>query len=341
MMQKLLRYTSIPRYYLSGIFRELHNKDIFLWAQAIAFKVLVTFVPLVVLGTGLAGKILLRERPFKFVETLIRDFFPVYQSEQLVRFLGQLQQASGTLTLIGGAGLALTAITLLATLRAVLANIFREEWHEHRGILRGYLFDLRMAIQVGGLFALSSAITLAMSAVNVSGSSFLQEMGMDAAWLQEGWQGAFIWIGLLLPFLLSMSMFFQLLYFTPIPRPPARSAWTGAFVSAVLWELAKVSFTAYATRTGGFESTWLSALGETFVLIMALVVWAYYSGIVLNIGAISTLLHERKHRNDQIIDKNGAHKTRLSAAPGVAEESPMPAITEENRSADASDEPPG
>jgi membrane protein len=293
----LEKVASTLRYYLSGIYRELHNKDIFLWAQAIAFKVLVTFVPLVVLGTGLAGKILQRERPFRYVEALIRDFFPAFQSDQLVRFLSQLQLSAGTLTLIGSIGLILTAVTLFATLRSVLANIFREEWHEHRSLWRAYAFDIRMALQVGLLFVLSITITIMMRTLNASGIEFLQSSGFSPSWLRAGWQDGFRLIGLTLPFLLSIAMFFLLFFFTPKPHPPKRSALTGAFVAALLWELAKIAFTLYATRAGGFQRSWMSALGDTFVLSLAFVFWAYYSGIVLNIGAISTLLHERKHRN--------------------------------------------
>lgn len=291
-------YTSIPRYYISGIFRELHNKDIFLWAQAIAFKVLVTFVPLVVFGTGLLAQTIQPEQPSILIELLIRYFFPEYQRGELVHFLEQLQQASGTITLIGIGSLAVTAKTLFSTVRAVLANIFREEWHERRSVWRAYVFDFRMAIQVGAFFVLSISITLFVQSLNESVFTMLQDLGYNYEWLEQGLHWAFQWLGWLLPLMLSTVMFFLLIYFTPIPKPPARSGWTGAFVAALLWEVAKVPFTMYVTRLGSFQDTWLSAFGSTFVLILALVLWAYYSGLVLNIGAITTLLHERKHRYD-------------------------------------------
>ena len=106
-------YASIPRYYASGIYRELHNKDIFLWAQAIAFKVLVTFIPLIVLGTGLVAQTIQPEQPSALIGLIIQTFFPEYQRGELVQFLEQLQQASGTITLIGIVSLTVTAKTLL------------------------------------------------------------------------------------------------------------------------------------------------------------------------------------------------------------------------------------
>ncbi len=317
-------YTSIRRYYAAGIYRELHNKEIFLWAQAIAFKVLITFVPLVLLGTGLIAQTIKQGQESVLIEILIRNFFPVYQGEELVQFLEQLQQASGTITLIGAIGLSLSGLTLFGTIRAVLANIFREEWHEHRNIWRGYIFDFRMAIQVGAFFILSVALTLYVQSLDASVISMLREMGYDAAWVQEGLHGAVSWLGWLLPLVLSMIMFFQLIYFTPIPRPPARSAWTGAVVAAVLWEIAKVGFTIYATSLGGFQKTWFSALGSTFILILVLVFWAYYSGIVMNIGAITTLLHERKHRYDLAGDERSGNSRSRTAGSGDDDESGTP-----------------
>ena len=77
----------------------------------------------------------------------------------------------------------------------------------------------------------------------------------------------------------------------------------------------------HATKVGGFGGVGLAA--GTFGLIIALVFWAYYSGIVLIVGALVTLLHEARYR------------LRLSAAqvpPDDAGEPPS------NEDADSDDE---
>jgi membrane protein len=298
---RLNRIVALPRYYVRGMLRELYTKTVFLWAQAIAFKVLITTVPLILIGTGLAGSILKQERPFSTIEALIRDFLPAYQSDQIVSFLSQLQSASGTLTLIGVIGLTLSAVTLFTTLRTVLANVFQEEWHEHRGVLMGYMFDFRMALQVGLLFIASTLITIARETLNENSVGRLRDLGLDYPWLQEGFQSALDTFGVVLPLILSTAMFFQLIFFTPKPRPPWKSALIGATFTAVLWESAKIGFTDYATRFGSFEQSGLAALGDSFVLIIVLVFWAYFSGLILTLGAITTLLHERKHRKPELI----------------------------------------
>jgi membrane protein len=297
------RIAALPRYYGRGLAGELYERQVFLWAQAIAFKVLITVVPVIVLGTGLAASILRLERPFSSVENLIRDFLPAYQSDQIVVFLSQLQSASGTLTLIGVAALAVTAITLFTTLRTVLANVFQEEWHEHRGLLNGYLFDFRMTLQVGAFFVASTFISIAHRTLDDDVIAWMQSIGMNSPWLEQGWHGALDSLGILLPFLLSVAMFFQLIWLIPKPKPPKRSALAGAFFTAALWEVGKIGFTAYAADFANFEQSALAALGDTFVFVIVIVFWAYFSGLILTMGAIVTLLHERKHRKPEIMER--------------------------------------
>ena len=291
-----MKPVEVVRYYAGGLFKEFMNKAVLLWAQAIAFKVLIALGPILILVTGLAGQILRRERPFRYIETLIRDYWPSYRSEELITFLGQIQEVAGTLTLVGSLTLIVTSVTLFSTLRNVLTQVFREEWHDSRSILGGYVFDLRMAVQVGLFFVATILLTILTKAFRSGADSLLHRLGMEIAWLQEGWHLGFDLFALLLPFLLSAGMFFQLYYLTPTPHPPVKSAISGAVFAALLWETTKVAFTVYAGRIASFESSWTATLGDTFILIIVIVLWAYLSGVVLILGALTTLLYERRHR---------------------------------------------
>ena len=303
-------------FYLKGVWQHLQEKDVFLWGQAIAFKVLVTIVPVIILGTGLLGQVLRRDRPFDAVSQFIRDFMPVYESGQLIGFLEQFQRASSALTIIGATALFLTTMTLFSTLRAVLSNVFREEWHEHRSIIRGYAFDMRMVVQVGLFFILTIGLSILMRTLNVAGTEFIQQIGLDYVWLQAGWRRVFKFFGLVLPFLLSTAMFFQLIYLNPRPHPPARSAWLGAIVAAVLWEIAKNALTFYAVRVGSFAGVGIAA--GTFGLVIALVFWTYYSGIVFIIGAFVTMLHETRCRQEAPDTNLPLHEITLEPGSHVA-----------------------
>lgn len=290
------RVRRTTRYFIRGLYREITDKNLFLWAQAIAFKVLITIVPVLILATGLIGRLLRSEQPFQAIAKIIRDFLPPTQSEQIINFLADLHGASGTLTLIGAVGLFLSAVSLFITLRITVSNAFEKDWHVSRTLIGGYLFDVRMVIQVGLLFFLT--IGLSFAARSVGPSTALGWLGLDYTWALEGWRRALHIAGLLTPFLITTIMFFQLYYFVPKPRPRKRSALIGALVTSVLWEGAKYGFTYYATYVGfgDYADAGLTALSNAFGLIIAFVFWVYFSSIVFLLGAVIASLHEHWHR---------------------------------------------
>lgn len=304
------------RYYVGGIWRTLNDKQVFLWAQAIAFKVLITFVPIIILVTGILGLLLQRAEPFEQIAAIIREFLPPGQSDQFINFLDQLQGAGNVITLVGVGALLFSAVTIFTTLRVVITNVFQEAWHDRRTILGGYLFDIRMAIQVGLLFILTISLSVAMQGADLG---FLARIGIEYQWIEEGWQRLIRLLGLLIPYLLTTAMFFQLFFLIPTPHPPKRSALLGAVVTGLLWEAAKFSFAAYATsfgrpeRFGGGQDGF--PIGNTFALVILFVFWIYYSGIVLIIGAMITVLHEKRHRLRRTALRGGDERPHGGAVP--------------------------
>ena len=292
------QFASGVRYYISGIFRRLFTMPVALWAQAIAFKVLVTLLPLVLLGTGVLGFWLRGESPFETVAGYLRSFLPPSLSEPLVQLVFELQKASGTLTIVGSATLILAAVSLLATLRYVVGQAMGPDRHTPRAIHRGYLFDLRMSGQVGLLFLLSLGLTLAVSGASVQSLVWAGRAGLDPTLVQRGWGVVIRLLALLVPYLLSVGMFTQLYYFVPRPPPPLRSAFVGATVTAALFEAAKNAFTYYARYVGDFERYAGGpgdTLGGVFGLIIGFMFWVYLSGLVLVIGTMVVALHETRY----------------------------------------------
>jgi membrane protein len=323
----LERFKRSARYYVHGLYQEIANKNLFLWAQAIAFKVLVTIVPVVVLAAGIVGQVMRSSQPFAQLAEVVRDFLPPSQSEQILRFLEQLYTASGTLTLFGALGLFLSAWSLFITLRIAVSNAFEQDWHVGRSIIGGYLFDVRMVLQVGLLFTLT--IGLSIFAQSLGSVTFVEWIGLDVSWVQRGWQRAVRIAGLLTPFLITMAMFFQLLYFVPKPHPRKRSALIGTFITAVLWEGAKQGFTFYATYVGHFDryqdgAEGLAALGNVFGLIIAFVFWVYFSAIVLMVGAVIASLHDHRYR----LKQHAASAEEPSPPPTPEPDTPEPDTTE-------------
>jgi membrane protein len=292
------RAQAVALYYVYGLVQELQRKDVILWAQAIAFKVLITIVPILILGIGLLGRVLRGDSAFSAVMRVVRDFLPASQEQQVVSFLTQLQDASGAVIGLGGIGLFLSAFSLFITLRIGVRNAFAQTWHEGRGILKGYLFDIRMVGQVGLLFL--ATVLISFLATTQLSTETLMSWGVRAPWLLQVMRALAGGLALALPFLITTVMFFQLYYLVPLPHPRKRSALVGAAMAAGVWEVLKYAFTYYAVYVGQFDqyavgAEGFSALGNTFGLMVAFVFWVYFSGIVFMLGAVVASLHEHRH----------------------------------------------
>lgn len=295
------RALSIPHYYGGGLLKVFTSDPVFLWAQAIAFKTLVTLLPLLLLGAGIFGLVLRQEDPFTTVSGFLRGFLPPGQSDALVEFVLELQAASGTITVFGALFFIATVITMFATLRYVVGAAMGESRHQMRSILGGYAFDLRMTAQVGTLFLLSFGITAGARFLSARSGSMAAEVGLDPTLVVMATSGLLQAVTFLVPYVLTVGMLAQLYYFVPRPRPPARSALAGAAVAAILFELAKNGFALYATYVADFNryadrGEGLGGLGGVFGLILAFVFWVYFSGLILVIGAVVAALHERRTR---------------------------------------------
>ncbi|HYE95779.1 MAG TPA: YihY/virulence factor BrkB family protein [Rubricoccaceae bacterium] len=305
-MRRVTRHVNtilgIPRYYVWGLLRRLFSSPIFLWAQAIAFKVLVTLIPLTLLLTGIFGLVLRQPDPFGTVAGFFRSFLPPSQSEPVVGMLSELQRASGALTIVGAVALLVTIMTLFTTLRTVIVAAIGPTHRDNRTILQGYAFDIQMMLQAGLLFLLSFAVTVGAGVMGDRIIGWLTAHDYDAALVARGWALLLRLLGLVVPYALSLLMFAQLFFFVPRPRPPLRSAFVGAAFTAVLFEAAKNGF-AYYMRYAAFYSRHegdgggaLGGLSSGFGLVLALVFWVYLSGLTLVFGAIVTGLHEQRTR---------------------------------------------
>ncbi len=292
---------TLPRYYGGGLLKVFMTAPVFLWAQAIAFKTLVTLLPLLALATGIFGLVLRQEDPFTTVSGYLRAFLPEGQSDGLVELVLQLQEASGTITIVAGLFFAVTIVTMFSTLRYVVGAAMGESRHRMRTILGGYLFDIRMAAQVGTLFLLSFATTAAVRVLSARSGALAAQLGLDAGVVAYLTGGLLQIVTFLVPYVLTVGMLVQLYFFVPRPRPPFRSALAGAALAAILFEGAKNGFAYYATYVADFnryaaQSEGLGGLGGVFGLILAFVFWVYLSGLILVAGGVVASLHEKRHR---------------------------------------------
>jgi membrane protein len=281
------------------VYAILEERNGLLLAQAIGFKALITIIPLAVFVTGIAANVLQGDRLSLVATDLVGRLLPRYLGE-FTAFLDQLGESSGTFTWIGALGLLLSVWMILLSLEAIVSTFIMGPERERRSLGRRHRFVFRISLQVGTVFVLTIALSLAIQGFDRFGRGWLEAMGMAEQWFETGWRYVLFGLGVLIPLLLSASMFFQLYYFIPLPHPPVRSALVGTMVAAMTWEVAKSAFTFYAANVGTFAryregagESGVAVLGDTFGLLLAVVVWAYYTGVVLIVGAITVRLHEK------------------------------------------------
>ena len=302
---KAKKALTVPQYFGGGLFKAFSTEPVFLWAQAIAFKTLVTLLPLLLLAAGIFGLVLRGEDSFTTVTGFLRGFLPPSQADGLIELVFALQSASGGLTVLGAVAFLFTVITLFATLRYVIGAAMGEKRHSMRPILGGYLFDLRMMAQVGSLFLLSFVITGGVRFLSARSAAVAGQMGLDAGAVSTATGGLVQVVSVLVPYVLTVGMLVQLYHYVPRPRAPIKAALWGAATAAVLFELAKNGFALYATHVANFDQYAdtseaadgaLGGLGGVFGLILAFVFWVYLSGLIMVAGAVVAALHEKRHR---------------------------------------------
>ena len=285
------RALSLPRYYGGGLLKVFTTEPVPVWSQAVAYKTLITLLPLILLAVAIFGQVLRQEDAFYTVAQYVRGFLPPGQSDGLVELLLQLQAASGGLTVVAAVFFLVSIVTMFSTLRYVVGAAMGESRHQMRSILGGYLFDIRMVLQVGTLFLVSFGMTASARFLSARSGAFAAEAGLDPAFVETMTGGLLQAVTLVVPYILTVGMLAQLYYFVPRPRTPVTSAMAGAAVAAVLFELAKNGFTYYATYVADFDrfaqrGEGLGGLGGVFGLILAFVFWVYFSGYILVIGAV-------------------------------------------------------
>lgn len=275
------------------LYRKAGEDNIFFLAGAIAFNILVAFVPLLLAILGIAGTVL-RARGVDSA-TLILDYVrrtlpalgeQLQVQQQLLDVFAAIIQNSGGFLGIGTLVLAWVATRLVGTLRTVLREIF--DIHYDRGIVRGKLFDLKMVLTAGTLFTVSVGGSLALQIATA--------YGFHALGLEYGFPaGTQVLVGQFAAFTVLWTVFLLTYHFLPARRPQWRTSLIAATFAAVAFEVLRRAFGWYATNVANYTSTY-GSVAFVFVLIL----WIYYSSVVFVLGGeVAQVAMQRRTRRRQ------------------------------------------
>jgi len=274
-----------------GVWRKGEEDDIFFLAGAISFNILVAFIPLVLAVLGIAGTVL-RFQGADAQQTLLSYLYqvvPAAVNVDLAPILTELAERSTGILSVGTLFFLWVATRLVGTLRTVLREIF--DLTEGRSIVAGKIFDIKMVLAAGTLFALNVALTIGL---RISAGFVSNVLGIDPGEIPFIGQATQLWPQLV-AFITLLIMF--LLIFRYLP--PRRIGWSTAMVAAtftaVFVELLKYAFSWYVTGIADFGSAWGNI--ATFVI---LVFWIYYTSVVFILGGeVAQVVSMRRIRKRQ------------------------------------------
>jgi membrane protein len=257
------------------VYRKAGQDDIFFLAGGIAFNLLLGAIPFFILLVAIFTQILsiAVDDPVQAVTEYVLQVLPRDPDIELFieRQITLLLDTKFETSIIGIILLVWVSTRLFGSLRSALRSVF--DLQEERGIIAGKLFDLKMVVIAGTLFAANTAITVILEAV--------QNYGFQLVGLTNGGVVRTLnWIYVqLLAYTLIFLMYFLIYRYLPVRRIPWRIAAVGAAFSSVLFELLKSAFAFYVSHLANYGSAY--GYAATTVVV---VFWVYYSAVVFVLG---------------------------------------------------------
>ena len=272
-------------HYVVGLFKRIDEHHIFLSGGGIAFSLILSTIPILLLVFALLGNIINPNTIEVNLSQLIYTIIPYpeyadFTTSAILRRIPEVFQYSAVAFYLGLIGLFFTSTWLFSSMRTILNRIFGSS--EDKGFLVGLIRDFGMVL-LSILLVLVSTFILPVLNVFIKATEsieILKNFQIDSV------------VHFLFSFtslLVVLLLFFLLYSIIPYAKLNKKVTFVGAFWATVLWELARLVFGYY------IQAFLLSnRFYEAFLLIIVLLFWLFYASILFIIGAeISQLYRER------------------------------------------------
>lgn len=274
----LARPARVLRDYVTRIYDNSADDNIFFLASGIAFDLLLAAVPFVLLLLAGLGYLLNQSASASSaaIWTVIDQLLPPHAetaNAPIHALINDAIRARGPTGLIGLIGFIWFSTRLFGSVRTVLADVFDIE--QQRSIIIGKLFDAQITVIATLLFVAYTALSAYVRIATSHGAQVFIALGLR----DEVMSGVEYVFGNLVAAALIVIMFFALYRFLPDRRIPWRTALVAALFTSVLFEIAKFAFTAYLSsfNPGSFYT-------GTLYAIAIIVLWVYYAGLIFILG---------------------------------------------------------
>ncbi len=250
---------------IRGAFSRFFAADGFFLSAGLAFFLMVTMIPVVLIGVSIVGFVVSSHQAANEVVDELAQNFPVYRREirAVVLRIVETRASSGVL---GTVVLIMFATPLFSTARLVLHRLLGVR--APKEYFRNLVIDAGMVVLLGVLVLLATLATWVFHWIRV----FVLEPALERShWIDTA--------NVVFSVVLSAGMFY--LGYRYVPRRGVRTsaALVGAIVASLLWEVAKELFSLYIRNVSLYDRIY----GPLGVLV-AFVMFVYYSAIVFVFG---------------------------------------------------------
>jgi membrane protein len=278
------------------VYHKAGQDDVFFLAGGIAFNILLGAVPFLLLLIAVFGYVLrfTVADPQQAAVAYVLEILPA--SRRVTDFtreqVNSLLEESTRFGLLGLILLIWVSTRLIGSLRSALRSIF--DVQEDRGVIGGKIFDAKMVMVAGTLFAANTAITVALEAVQTYGMELL---GLSQDGTVRTLQALYAQV---LAYAFIFVMFALIYRYLPARRIPWRIALVSATFASVVFELLKSAFAWYVANVARYTTTY-----GVFATAVVLAFWIYYSAVVFvmggEVGQVYELYRTRR-RQKELLD---------------------------------------
>lgn len=274
------------KHYIFGLVKRIDEHHIFISGGGIAFSLLLSIVPFIMLSLSILGAIVepgvIEEKIIFAIDAIIP--YPEYANyaKQIISSkLPGVIEYKGFAAYFGIIGLLFTSTWIFSSLRTVLNDVFHVKSKE--GAIKGLIKDFKMVLLLVLLIFIS---TFAIPLLN-----FFVLATNEIPFL------SFLRVSYVLNSIISYSatfllflMFYAFYSLIPHEKLNHRVALVSALWATVLWDIARKIFGYYVANFLADNQFY-----GAFVLLMVILFWIFYSSCLFIIGAeIGQLYRERK-----------------------------------------------
>jgi membrane protein len=247
--------------------RKYNDDNGFFLSSGITFNILINLIPFVMLLLALVGTYLYNDQEvLTHIRAYFRDVAPALDPK-IMKNLTDVIQNRQIVGILGFVGLLWFSTWVFSSLRIAFNIVFRVE--KSRGMLRGAGIDLLMILLAGILFLLSMVLSSAVTFLQGYEGNIPVPIGPTIQWTLK----------YLLPFFLTVGMFFLIYKIIPNKVVQFKSALQASLFAGLLWELAKHLFAWYVVHLADY-SIFYGSLSTVIIFVL----WVYYSSTILILG---------------------------------------------------------